>query len=158
MKTLTGPKKGSHCHVGFRTLTAVALIFAAAIQPSFADIPDRQPIALSGMYRIAASNDPLFPMGSKQEWFLDFGTGTLDGTTSGKVAVSLRENPNVSVRIMVWQYFPRDNALMIGNQTAEGSARALVRGGWTLSSDSGAIFLLRENATIVMKRADPTDY
>ncbi len=158
MKTPTLTKQGSARHAGFGALTAIALLAVATTGASFADIPDRPAVALSGMYRIEASSDPLFPMGSSQEWFLDFGTGTMDGQNSGKVAVSLRKNPNVSVRIMVWQYFPGDNVLMIGNQTGEGSARALARGGWTVSGNSTGISLVRENSMIVMKRAGPADY
>jgi hypothetical protein len=110
------------------------------------------------MYQIASSNDPLFPMDRQQEWFLDFGKGIHDGITSGKVAVSLRENPNVSVRILVWQYFPKEKALLIGNQTAAGSGRAVAKSVWTLANDSGAVFLLREKCTIVLERAHPNDY
>lgn len=158
MKTTSGPKQGIPRKSGFRTLAAIALVSAAAIHANLADIPDRKPVALGGMYQVAASNDPLFPKDSSQEWFLDFGNGTQSGVTSGKVAVSLRQNPRVSVRIMVWQYFPREQALLIGNQTAEGSARAVARGVWTMGNDSGAIFLNRENCTIVLKRANPGDY
>lgn len=136
----------------------IALVSAAAIHSSVADFPDPEPVALSGMYQLVASNDPLFPKNSTQEWFLDFGKGIQNGITSGKVAVSLRENPRVSVRIMVWQYFPTEKALLIGNQTAEGSGRAVARAIWTLGNDSAAIFLQRENCTIVLKRADPQDY
>ena len=122
------------------------------------DIPDRGAVSLSGMYQVAASNDPLFPMDRGQEWFLDFGKGIHDGINGGKVAVSLRQNPKVSVSIMVWQYAPRERALYIGNQAAAGSGRAVARGVWALDIDSGAVFLLRGKCTIVLKRADPSDY
>jgi len=110
------------------------------------------------MYQVASSNDPLFPMDRQQEWFLDFGKGIHGGVTSGKVAVSLRENPNVTVRILVWQYFPEKKALLIGNQTAEGSGRAVAKSAWTLTNDSDAIFLVRGRCTIVLARAAPEDY
>lgn len=159
MKTRTELLNGYSGKPGFRTLaTVIAMIAAIAIQPSPADIPDRERVSLVGMYQVVSSNDPFFPMDSRQEWFLDFGNGFRDGISSGKVAVSLRENPKVSVRIMVWQYFPEERVLLIGNQAAQGSGRAVARGVWTLGSDSGAIFLLRERCTIVLKRADPNDY
>lgn len=129
-----------------------------AFPTASADIPDRGIPALRGMYQVSASNDPLFPMDRRQEWFLDFGKGIHNGISSGKVAVSLRENPNVSVRIMVWQYVPGERALFIGSQAAEGSGRAVTRGVWTLGTDSGTVFLLRGKCTIVLKRADPSDY
>ena len=59
---------------------------------------------------------------------------------------------------MVWQYFPGEKTLLIGNQTAEGSGRAVARGVWTMGNDADAIFLRRENSTIVLKRANPGDY
>lgn len=158
MKTISEPKQGFPRKPGLTKLAAIALVSAAGIHANLADIPDRPPVSLSGMYQVAASNDPLFPKTSAQEWFLDFGNGTQSGVTSGKVAVSLRQNPRVSVRIMVWQYFPREQALLIGNQTAEGSGRAVARGVWTMGQDADAIFLNRDNRTIVLKRADPQDY
>lgn len=159
MKKPAEPKQIISGKTGFRILaTIIAIISSIAIQTSPADIPDRERASLSGMYQVASSNDPLFPMDRQQEWFLDFGKGIHDGITSGKVAVSLRENPNVRVRIMVWQYFPEQRALLIGNQTAAGSGRAVARGVWTLGNDSGAIFLRTEKCTIVLKRADPDDY
>ena len=158
MKTTSGSKQRIPRKSGFRTLAAIAIVSATAIQANLADIPDRPPVSLSGMYQVAASNDPLFPMNSNKEWFLDFGNGITGGITSGKVAVSLRENPRVSVRVMVWQYFPGEKTLLIGNQTAEGSGRAVARGVWAMGNDSGAVFLNRGNCTIVLKRAAPGDY
>jgi hypothetical protein len=159
MKTQSGSLQWNPGKTGFRTLLTTILIFCmAAIPSAFADIPDRGKVSLSGMYQVAASNDPMFPMDRRQEWFLDFGKGIHDGTSSGKVAVSLRENPKVSVRIMVWQYDARNSALLIGNETALGSGRAVARAVWSLGIDSGAIFLLRGKCTIVLKRADPSDY
>jgi hypothetical protein len=159
MRTLSGSLQWIPGKTGFRALlTTIAILSAIFFPPASADIPDRGKVSLSGMYQVEASNDPMFPMDRNQEWFLDFGKGIHDGISSGKVAVSLRENPKVSVRIMVWQYNPRDRTLLIGNETAQGSGRAVARGVWGLGIDSGAIFLLRGECTIVLKRADPSDY
>lgn len=159
MKTPTETLHGIPARTGFRILTTMIAMFSAvAIRSSSAETLNRETVSLSGMYQIASSNDPLFPMDRRQEWFLDFGKGIHAGITSGKVAVSLRENPNVSIRIMVWQHFPDEKALLIGEQTAEGSGRAVSRGVWTFVNDSGAIFLTRERRTVVLKRADPGDY
>ncbi len=159
MKTLSGSLQWIPGKTGFRALlTTIAILSAIFFPPASADIPDRGAVSLSGMYQVAASNDPLFPMDRGQEWFLDFGKGIHDGINGGKVAVSLRQNPKVSVSIMVWQYAPRERALYIGNQAAAGSGRAVARGVWALDIDSGAVFLLRGKCTIVLKRADPSDY
>ncbi|MFD2256715.1 hypothetical protein ACFSSA_08510 [Luteolibacter algae] len=135
-----------------------AVISALAFQLAHADIPDRPATHLGGMYKVASSSDPLFPMNGQQEWFLDFGKGMSDGSTSGKVAVSLRQNPKVSIRIMVWQYFPEQGALLIGNQTEEGSRQAVARAVWSLANDSGKVVLLRDNSALVLNQADQSDY
>jgi hypothetical protein len=159
MNTKSGSLQWIPGKTGLRTLLAIiAMLFAIALPPASADVPDRGEVSLSGMYQVAASNDPMFPMDRNQEWFLDFGKGIHDGISSGKLAVSLRENPKVSVRIMVWQYNPKERALLIGNETAQGSGRAVARGVWSLGIDSDAIFLLRGKSTIVLKRADSSDY
>lgn len=145
---------------GYSAVVAALIWVAVAFfAPSaMADIPDRPQTVLQGMYKVETCNDPLFPMGEGREWFLDFGEGMSSGQTSGKVAVSVRQNPNVQVRIMVWQYFPQENALLIGNQFAEASGGAVAKGIWTLESDSGAVVLMAKTCRIMMKPADPNDY
>lgn len=141
-----------------RMVLAASAVFAASVQFSAADIPDRTPRSFEGMYKIAASSDPLFPMESSQEWFLDFGKGISDKKLSGSVAVSLRENPNVRVRIMAWQYFPERNSLLIGNPYSEGSTKAVARGVWQLESTGSGVVFQRGNYKVVLRPADPGDY
>lgn len=119
------------------------------------DIPDQPSQRLGGMYKIVASNDPIFPMNARQEWFLDFGGGD---KLSGNVAVSLRQNPNVRVRIMAWQYFPRQNAFVLGNPYEEGSRQAVAKGVWTMGSGARGVTLERGSYQVVMSRAAAADY
>ncbi len=146
-----------------RTKTAltgafVALATAFTLQSSNADIPDQPRANLSGMYQVAASTDPIFPMSDSQEWFLDFGEGTSRGVHSGTVAISLRENPNVKVRIMVWQYFPEQGVLLIGNQFDRGSTGAVAKGIWTIGADATRVVMLRDNVSVTLLKADSSDY
>ncbi len=138
--------------------SSVFVIFATTAQLATADIPDRSNASLRGMYQIASSNDPIFPMTGTQEWFLDFGQGIRRGTTSGSVAVSVRQNPNVKVRIMAWEFFPAHGALVIGNPYAEGSQRAVARGAWKLRPMGDGVILQREGYQVILHRADPNDY
>lgn len=140
------------------TTACIAFAFAFTLQSTNADIPDRPRATLNGMYKVSSSTDPIFPMRERQEWFLDFGEGTSRGVHSGTVAVSLRENPNVKVRIMVWQYFPEQGALLIGNQFGRGSSGAVAKGIWTISADAFRILLLRDNVSVTLRRADSSDY
>ena len=135
-----------------------AALFAATLQFSQADIPDRASGEFSGMYKVASSNDPIFPMQAKQEWFLDFGKGITSGQFSGNVAVSLRQNPNVKVRIMAWQYFPKKGNIMIGNPYSEGSRQAVAKGNWQLRPIAEGVIFQRGNYQVVLHRADPADY
>ena len=135
------------------------------VSPSLgADIPDRArpsfsgPPQLAGMYKVSASTDPFFPARQNVEWFLDFGNGTADARTSGKVAVSLRQNPNVKVRIMVWQFFPQNSSLLLGNQTAEGSKQAVALADWKIRSHAKGVILQRGSYQVVLHHADPADY
>ena len=125
---------------------------------SQADVPDGKSGQFRGMYKIASSSDPIFPMNSGQEWFLDFGKGIQAGTTSGSVAVSLRRNPNVKVRIMAWQYFPKQAQILIGNPYSEGSRNAVAKGSWTMSGATNGVLFEREGFRVVLHRADPSDY
>ena len=136
----------------------VAVFLAATTLSSNADVPDSKRTRFSGMFKVTTSSDSLFPMVNNNEWFLDFGDGVHDGIQSGKVAVSLRKNPNVSVRIMVWQYFPDTSTMVIGNQFEGGSAGAVVKAAWTIGSGSGGVVFVRDGAGMVLNRAAPGDY
>ncbi len=126
--------------------------------PARADVLTQESREFKGMYKIASSNDPIFPMTSQEEWFLDFGTGIHDNVFSGSVAVSLRRNPQVKVRIMAWQYLPQNASMLIGNTYLEGSRKAVAKGAWTMDSTSQGIVFQRGNYQVVMQRADPMDY
>ncbi len=135
--------------------TAMALAFAPIVT---ADIPDSGSRTFAGMYKVASSTDPFFPMGGNREWFLDFGNGFGNASLSGNVAVSLRQNPNVKVRIMAWQYFAKQNSMAIGNPYAEGSNKAVAKGVWQMRFDSRAVVFERGSYQVVMYPADPGDY
>jgi hypothetical protein len=110
---------------------------------------------LAGFYKVVASNDPQFPATRTREYFLDFGKGIQPSRLSGSVAISLRENPSVRVRILAWQYFPKDGTLVIGNPFAEGSRRAVAAGVWKLRANSKGAVLQRDRFQVVLHRADP---
>jgi hypothetical protein len=141
------------------TIILVAFTFQAARAD---DVPDRDRRSLSrpqlsGMYKVTASTDPFFPAASDREWFLDFGTGT-NQKTSGKVAVSLRQNPSVKVRIMVWQVYPQTGQLLLGNQFGEGSKGAVALADWQISNSAQGVILERAGYQIVLQPAATTDY
>jgi len=112
---------------------------------------------LSGMYKIVSATDPMFPGHDSQEWFLDFGKGMTTGKLSGTVAVSMRQNPNVRVRILVWQMLPEQGILRIGNQTAQGSGQAVLRGEWRMSRAHTGLVLQRGDYHALLRPAGPTD-
>lgn len=128
------------------------------LQFSRADIPEQASGEFRGMYKVASSTDPIFPIQAGKEWFLDFGTGISSGKFSGNVAVSLRQNPNVKVRIMAWQYFPKQGNIMIGNPYFEGSKNAVAKGNWQIRPTSGGILFERGSYQVVLRPADPRDY
>ncbi len=139
------------------------IILAAAFTASFslsayADVPDRSVHSLSGIYKVAASNDPLFPMGQGKEWFLDFGSGLTASTSSGTVTVSLRQNPSVSVRPMVWQFFPAEATIMLGNQYERGASQAVAKGMWRISQSQDGLTFNRGDVQFVLFRPEPGDY
>lgn len=136
--------------------SATAMIVMSPL--AHADIPDASSGQFKGMYKIASSTDPIFPMESDQEWFLDFGKGITAEKMSGKVAVSLRQNPNVRIRIMVWQYFPKQGNIMLGNTYAEGSNQAVAKADWQMDTTTKGVIFKRGNYQVVMHRADPSDY
>ena len=135
--------------------TVAAICFAPVVT---ADIPDSATGTFACMYKVASSTDPIFPTGGNREWFLDFGNGFGNASLSGNVAVSLRQNPNVKVRIMAWQYFAKQNSMLIGNPYAEGSNKAVAKGVWQMRFSSRAVIFERGNYQVVMYPADPGDY
>jgi len=141
--------------LGGAFLTA-SLFFA--VPSAHADVPDRGVSQISGIYKIAASNDPLFPVGQGREWFLDFGSGLTSTTSSGTVTVSLRQNPKVSVRPMVWQFFPSGSTLAIGNQYERGSTQAVAKGVWKVSQTRDGFAFDRGDVGFVLFRPEPGDY
>ena len=144
-----------------RFLALICLVFSmAALQPVRADIPDRDRSTgsrtnLTGFYKVAASNDPFFPQAADREWFMDFAQGASGGSLSGKVAVSLRQNPHVKVRIMVWQLFPQTGTLVLGNQTHEGSKQAVAMADWKIKTSGSRVILERRGHQIVLQRSEP---
>lgn len=143
---------------GFRA--AVVLIWAVSLM-GMMDVSARETIPaetsgrLAGFYKVVASNDSQFPVTQQREYFLDFGKGIQADRLSGSVAVSLRENPRVRVRIMAWQYFPKNATLAIGNPFAEGSRKAVAAGVWKLRTSTKGAVLQRERYQVVLHRADP---
>ncbi len=141
----------------FTALSGVAAMTLVAPLAQ-ADVPESSSGQFKGIYKIASSTDPIFPMNSNQEWFLDFGKGVTAEKMSGKVAVSLRENPKVRIRIMVWQYFPKQGNIMLGNTYSEESNKAVAKADWQLDTTSKGVIFKRGNYQVVMHRADPSDY
>jgi hypothetical protein len=139
----------------FNCFCAAVLAFSATTS---ADIPDRPSGRFGGVYKIASSSDPIFPATAKREYFLDFGDGVQAGRSSGNVAVSVRENPNVKVRIMAWQYFPDQGKILIGNPFAEGSNRAVAKGMWQLKPVFNGVVFERGSYRVVLQTVDPADY
>lgn len=137
---------------------ALMFSFTLSLSVPAADIPDSSSGAFRGMYKVVSSNDPLFPVTATTEYFMDFGKGIQGNSMSGNVAVSMRQNPNVKVRIMAWQYFPKQGLIAIGNPYAEGSRNAVARGAWTLTGANEGVVFKRGSYQMVLHRADPGDY
>jgi hypothetical protein len=125
---------------------------------ALADIPDASSSRFGGIYKVTSSTDPMFPATPTREYFLDFGSGVQAGKPGGNVAVSVRENPRVSVRVMAWQYFPQDGMIVLGNRFAEGSRNAVVRGSWRMRGITNGVIFERGSYQVVLHRADPNDY
>lgn len=134
------------------------LLCFQTFQLAHADVPDKPSGEFQGIYKIASSNDPSFPSQSQEEWFLDFGDGISHGKFSGKVAVSLRQNPRVKVSLMVWQYFPKQGNIRLGNQTHEGSKSAVIAGDWQMHPAAEGILFERGSYRTLLRRAAPDDY
>lgn len=159
MKTSTPKRKvGLVNRISAMLATIVASILIFTSGTAQADVPDRQYIQLNGMYQVVSSNDPLFPVQPGTEWFMDFGRGIHDNTICGSVAVSRRQNPDVKVRIMAWQYIPTQSNLVIGNQFERGAANAVAKGVWNVATTSQGIIFHRGQYQMVVRRADLRDY
>lgn len=131
-------------------VAVIALAFGMGLAVAAPDPPFPR---MEGIYQVVASSDPLFPLQNQQEWFLDFGKGVTAGKLSGTVAVSLRKNPNVRVRLMAWQYFPRETALVMGNPYQEGSRQAVAAGTWQLRTSGKQLDLQRDGFRVILRRA-----
>jgi hypothetical protein len=143
---------------GGRVAFLSTCFFILSLLFSPADIPARTSGEFKGMYQVIASTDPIFPLRENQEWFLDFGQGIRPEVSSGSVAVSLRQNPNVRIRIMAWQYFPRQESIVIGNPYAAGSSKAVAKGVWKMSAISGGFLFKRGSYQVTLSPAAPHDY
>lgn len=140
------------------TLAGVFTFTVSAVT-SHADVPDRHPQtgAPVGYYKVSQSTDPIFPNSNNKEWFLDFGNAIGRGQTSGTVAVSMRENPNIRVKLLVWQLYPETGTLVIGNQTDEGSRKAVALASWQVRAATSGLILERGNYQVSLDRALDTD-
>ena len=141
-----------------KSLAAALAIGVFGISSAPADVLSPSTGDFSGIYKVTSSTDPIFPAAADCEWFMDFGGGFSAGKMSGNVAVSLRQNPNVKVRIMAWQYFPRQKSLIIGNPYSENSRNAVAKGVWKMRFVSDGVVFERGQYQVVLHRADPADY
>lgn len=141
----------------FFAIVAAAGFFSIS-SPLLADVTSSAATSFSGIYKVAASTDPMFPTSEAREYFLDFGKGVQAGKVSGNVAVSMRQNPHVQVRIMAWQYFPKECTLVIGNPYSEGSRNAVVRAMWKMTGSEKGVIFERLGYQMVLHRADASDY
>ncbi len=146
----SAPRHFNRCVAWIFALVFLAVVQApAAIRSSGGDI--------QGFYQVVASNDPLFPMDRGKEWFLDFGKAGPPDIHHGSVSVSLRQNPNLKIRLFAWQYFAKTGVLVIGNPTEPGSNQAVVRASWSLRPHQNGMRLERLQYSIALRRADPSD-
>jgi hypothetical protein len=139
-------------------LGSFAAVFLSVSVAVGADFPDRPGGRFGGIYKVTSSTDPMFPATGTREYFLDFGRGIQADKLSGSVAVSVRRNPNVQVRIMAWQYFPDQGKIVIGNPYAEGSRKAVAMGAWQMKGIANGVLFERGSYRVVLQRADPDDY
>lgn len=134
-----------------------AIILAVSVTVK-ADVPDTPSGKFGGIYKVESSTDPMFPANQSTEYFLDFGRGIRADKTSGSVAISIRRNPNVKVRILTWQYFPDKGKIMIGNPYSAGSRNVVARGTWSMKAIRDGLVFERGKFQMILQRADPSDY
>ena len=157
IRQLNSPENPPPTRLGsFAALLGAVIL--AALATTRADIPDPSSGQFAGIYKVTSSTDPMFPATRTSEYFLDFGRGIQAGKLSGSVAVSVRQNPNVKVRIMAWQYFPEQGKIAIGNPYAEGSRNAVAKGAWRMRAIASGFVFERGNYQVVLHPADPKDY
>ena len=135
----------------------VAAVFLASSTMVPADVPDSSSGRFGGLYKVTASSDPMFPATRTNEYFLDFGRGIQAGKASGSVAVSVRRNPHVKVRILAWQYFPEQGKILIGNPYDEGSRNAVAKAAWSMRGISNGVIFERGSYQVILQRADSND-
>jgi hypothetical protein len=149
----------SLCHFCFPKMIGAlvsAIIFSAVVTVR-ADVFDTATGRFGGFYKVVSSTDPIVPATETHEYFFDFGRGLQSGKLSGSVAISVRENPNVKVRMLVWQYFPETGKMVIGNPYAEGSRKAVAMGAWQMKGLPNGVLFERGSYQIVLHPADESD-
>jgi hypothetical protein len=139
-------------------ITATMFASQVVLPADVTSLPSGVDVRIDGIYKVVSSSDPLFQVTGTREYFLDFGSGARRNKLSGNVAISLRQNPSVKVRIMAWEYFPAQETLLIGNPFAEGSRKAVGIGAWRVRGFSGGLVWQRGNHQIVLCRPDPGNY
>lgn len=149
------------CHFSFPKMIGAmvgAIIFSAAVTVR-ADVSDTDigTGRFGGFYKVVSSTDPSVPATETHEYFFDFGRGIQAGKLSGSVAISVRQNPNIKVRMLVWQYFPETGKMVIGNPYAEGSRKAVALGAWQMKGLLNGVLFARGSYQIVLHRADESD-
>jgi hypothetical protein len=137
-------------------IAAMVALSPSSVLP--ADIPDSSKGNFQGIYKVVSSSDPMFPATVDREYFLDFGKGIQAGKLSGSVAISMRQNPNVKVRILAWQYFPKQASMVIGNPYSEGSTKAVAKGVWRMTGAEKGVLFERGNYQVVLRRAKTGEY
>ncbi|MFT4175784.1 MAG: hypothetical protein QM627_03935 [Luteolibacter sp.] len=146
------PKRALRVPAWSLILLAISLLPLKAV-----DFQGRSAVpAPTGYYKIVQSSDPIFPNAANREWFLDFGQAIERGKTHGTVAVSLRENPRVQVKLLVWQLDPETGTLVIG-ASEENSRRAVAIGSWQVRSGASGLVLHRDRYQVALQRAQATD-
>jgi hypothetical protein len=111
---------------------------------------------LRGLYRVTASTDPFFALEGGQEWFVDFGGGA--EKFSGRLALTLRQNPNLRVRLLVWQFSPDSGTLRIGRGSTTSPREAIAAASWQLArGPAGALLLRRDQHQATLVPATSSD-
>lgn len=153
------------CHFSFPKMIGalVSVIIISAAVTVRADVSDTATDTdigtgrFGGFYKVVSSTDPSVPATETHEYFFDFGRGIQAGKLSGSVAISVRQNPNVKVRMLVWQYFPETGKMVIGNPYAEGLRKAVALGAWQMKGLPNGVLFERGSYQIVLHRADEGD-